>query len=322
MKTKKVITLLFILFILLYLSVHFIWYGSIIRNCIYTEDILQVPQQLIDGKIVVAKDAYVGVGHDKDYSCLQNFDNIDREIINPKSIDDISVGRKYFINKGLKIESLKKNTTLTIVNVIAVTKHGLSAIDSGSGPIYFLILKDQNNILYKIATVSLGINKDDLFLSFVDSPDTNNSSIIKLLSANSFKEGGYYEKNKKYSIEYTGELTELSDSYLKNTEPYWKKLSDRLKNGEELYIQIEIDLRTDGFKKIILSDNPNNRSKQIADIQNEFLKKIPNDITLENINKDQYYPYITMKANLKLLNYLVDERVNLKIKTISEFIQR
>jgi len=104
----------------------------------------------------------------------------------------------YYTDK-LAVSIIKKGMLFNIVNVIEVTKHGISTIDSGSGPIYYLVLKDQNNVLYKIGTVMLGINEEDLFLSFRDSFQLINPQSVKFLSPSSF--------DTKNSFEYNGNLT-------------------------------------------------------------------------------------------------------------------
>lgn len=313
---QKIVIILLIVIGALYLGGRYVYYGSLTRNCIYTENKLPVPEQLTKGEIVVAKDAYLAIGHNKEYACLKNFGKIDKEIVGAESINNLTIGRHYFTDRGLTVESLKKGASFRVVDVVAVTKHGLTTIDSGSGPIYYLILKDQNNILYQLATVSLGLNKEDLFLSFVDSTSTVNPSAIKLLSTDSFDDTADYEGEN--SLTYTGKLTELSGTYLESTEPQWKKLSDRLERGEKFDIMVVIELRDDYFKEIKLSTNQEERYKQIAQIQDEFLNKIPNNLILKGVEKDRAWPYVSVEANLDLLTYLVDEQVTLKIKSISE----
>ena len=217
------------------------------------------------------------------------------------------------------MESLKKGALFHITDVVAVTKHGITTIDSGSGPIYYLILKDQNNILYHIATVSLGLNKKDLFLSFVDSSQSVNPPFLKLLSPNSFDVTRHYEGES--FLTYTGTLTELSVTYLESTEPKWKKLSDRLERGEKFTILVLLRLRDDNFKIISLSKNREECSRQVAQIQDNFLKKIPSDLVLKVVEKYQYQPYIAMEANLDLLTYLIDEQVRLRVEKVSELIR-
>lgn len=292
------------------------YYGSLTRNCIYTEKKLPVPEQLTKGMIVVAKDAYLAVGHDSKYACLKYFGSLDRKIVGPASINNLTIGKRYFTNKGLTVESLKKGALFHVTDVVAVTKHGITTIDSGSGPIYYLILKDQNNISYHIATVSLGFNKKDLFLSFVDSSQSVNPPFVNLLSTDSF-DGTRHSEGENF-FAYTGKLTELSVTYLESTEPKWKKLSDRLERGEKFTILVILVLRDDNFKKIRLSDNREERSRQFAQIQDNFLNKIPSDLILKDVEKYQYQPYIAMEANLDLLTYLIDEQVRLRVKKISE----
>jgi len=315
MKSKTIIIFLIVIGAL-YLGGRYVYYGSLVRNCIYTENRLPVPEQLTKGEIVVAKDAYLAIGINREYACLKNFGSIDRAIVGAATINNLTIGRRYFTDRGLTVESLKKGASFRIVDVVAVTKHGISTIDSGPGPIYYLILKDQNNISYQIATVSFGLNKKDLFLSFVDSSQANNSSSIKLLSPDSFDETANHEGEN--SLKYTGKLTELTDTYLQSTEPQWKKLSDRLERGEKFDIMVVIDLRDDNFMEIKLSDNQAERSRQVAQIQDEFLKKIPSNLVLKGVEKNEAWPYVSVEANLDLLTYLVDEQVTLKIKSISE----
>ncbi len=315
MKPTKIIILLLVMGAM-YLGGRYLYYGSTTRYCIYTETTLPIPGPLTNGEITVAKDAYLAVGYEKEFACLQNFGSIDREIVGPESINNLTIGRKYFTGRGLAVESLKKGNSFRITGVIAVTKHGISTIDSGPGPIYYLILKDRNNNSYKIATVSLGLNKKDLFLSFINFSRPTNASSVELLSPDSFDATGDYEGEN--GLKFTGKLTELTSVYLGSTEPQWKKLSNRLERGEKFTLHIEIELRDDSLREIELSDDPEIRSRQTAQIQDEFLKKLPSNLVLNNISKDKYWPYISVDANLDLLNYLVDEQVGLKVKTISE----
>ena len=267
MKSKNIIRLLVVF--ALYLGARYVYYGSLTRNCIYTEEKLPVPEQLTKGTVVVAKDAYLAVGHDKNYAGLKYFGNLDRQIVGPATINNLTIGKRYFTNKGLTVESLKKGALFHVTDIVAVTKHGITTIDSGSGPIYYLILKDQNKISYYIATVSLGFNKEDLFLSFADSSQSVNPPFVKLLSTESFDDD-YDGEN---FLTYSGKLTELSGTYLESTEPEWEKLSDRLERGEKFAIFVKLVLRDDDFRIIRLSDNREECFRQIAQIQDKFLKK-------------------------------------------------
>ncbi len=311
----KIFIILFSFIFFLFLGLRYIYYGSLTTSCIYTEESLPVIDKLSNGEFVIAKDAYLAIGKNDDYSCLQIFDNIDREIVGPETINNITIGRKYFTNRGLSVKSLKKGSSFRLTDIIAITKHGISTIDSGPGPIFYLILKDKNNISYQIATVSLGLNKEDLFLSYIDSSQSVNSNSANLLSALSFNQGD--EK----TLIYTGKLTTLSFNYLQSTEPNWKKLEDRLKLNEKFLLHVELSLRDDSYKEITLSENQEERYKQVANIQDEFFSKIPNNISLVNLEKDKAWPYISVEANLELLQYLIDEQVKLKIKSVTELVK-
>ncbi len=182
----KTITILFFSALVLYFAGHYIGYGSLTNNCVYTEKQLPVPEQLSRGEIVIQKDAYVAIGHDAEYSCLKDFGKIDKEIVDPASVNNPSVGRRYYTSRGLSLESLKRGEVFRVVGVVLVNKHGISTMDSGGGPIDYLILRDKNNALYQIATVSFGINDSDVFASFSSSSPSAYQSVRKMLSADSF----------------------------------------------------------------------------------------------------------------------------------------
>ena len=112
----------------------YIYYGSLTRNCTYTEDRLSVPEQLTEGEIVVAKDAYLAVGIEREYACLKTFGSIDREIVAPEDIDYATPGRHHFTDGGLTVESLREGAAFRIVDVVVLTQHGISAFE-GSIPI-------------------------------------------------------------------------------------------------------------------------------------------------------------------------------------------
>lgn len=299
----------------LYFSGQYVYYGSLTRSCIYTSNKISVPEEIAGGEIIVARDSYVATGVDEEYSCLKNFRNIDNEIVGPENINNPTISRRYYIDKGLSLKKLIKGTSFKVVAIISVTKHGISTIDSGPGPIYFLILKDNSGVLYKIATVSFGFNKEDLFLAFINNKETAGSS-LGLLNYESFDE----KRNSKTGnyLEYTGILTKVSEKYLKGTESRLKKLADRIEAGEKIKIMINLEMIGDGLKKTEFPSNKEKRYQQVAIMENEFLNKIPNDIVLNNIRKDKNWPNISVDANLNLLNYIFDNKVKLKIKTISE----
>jgi len=313
-----IFTFIFVLLVL-FAGGRYLWYGSVTRTCVYTEEILPVPQQLAELDVVVVKRSYLAVGYNEDFSCLNKLGNIDREIVSADSINNITVGRRYFEEKGLKVESLHKGTRLKVVDVVAVTKHGVTTVDSGSGPLYYLILKDQNKAMYQVATVFLGISKKDLFLAVEDPSDLSDSSSISFLNWNSFDEKPLSDGKK--SFRYTKALIEVPKAYIKKNKPFLETLYERLENGEQISISVELDLSDGLFKNIVLSENSGERIKQVAQIQNKFLKNIPDKFTLNDVEKNIHHPYVYMQANKELLDYLSTERIILHIKTIGEMIR-
>ena len=137
---------------------------------------------------------------------------------------------------------------------------------------------------------------------------------MELMSIDSF-DTTYTGEN---SLKYTGKLIELTGAYLESTEPQWKTMADRLERGETFTMMVAIELRDFNGREIELSDNPEERSRQVAQIQDEFIEKIPSNLILKDLEKDRAWPYVYMEANLDLLNYLVDRRFRLKIESISE----
>lgn len=310
-------TFIFVLFVL-FVGGRYLWYGSITRNCVYTEEILTVPQQLIPLDIVVVKQAYFAVGHNQDFSCLDKLGSIDRQIVSADSINNITVGRRYFEEKGLKIESLNQGTRFKVVDVVAVTKHGITTVDSGPGPLYYLILKDINEALYQVATVSMGMSKEDLFLALEDHKDLSDSSAVSFLNWSSFDETQHSGGRK--SFKYTGELTEIPKAHIERSKSFLETLYERLENGEQVSISINLELKDGLFKNIVLSDNREERIKQVAKIQENFLQNIPDKFVLEDVEKNVHHPYVSMQANKDLLDYLATEQTKLHIKSIAEIV--
>jgi hypothetical protein len=58
-----------------------------------------------------------------EYACLENIGNINREIVAPFLINNSTIGKQYYTDMGLTLETLKKGTEFSITDIIAVTKH-------------------------------------------------------------------------------------------------------------------------------------------------------------------------------------------------------
>lgn len=205
MKHTIYIAALLIAIGVLYAGSNYIQRGTLTRNCIYTENRLPIPEGLPKGKVVVSRYTYLATGPDKELICLKDLGSIEREIVGAWVINNSSIGPGAYTKRG-SLELLEKGTTYSIVGAIAVTKHGLSTFDSGKGPIYYLVLEDENKVTYQIGVPLLGINDQDLFLSFVEDNVDPNPSVIKMLDPSSFYGTRDPEEN---SLTYTGKLVEL-----------------------------------------------------------------------------------------------------------------
>jgi hypothetical protein len=135
---------------------------SMTRFCSYSEFILPTPVEMAGAEFTVEKDAVQGVGHDANYSCLKTIGSIGNQIIRNELSE---TSRNWYAAQGVQSSTLRSGTYFELVHMVAVVKHGLGTIDSGQGPHYFLILKDDSGTLFYASLGSLGINKDDRFLS-------------------------------------------------------------------------------------------------------------------------------------------------------------
>lgn len=151
----------------------FVYYGSLTRSCIYTEEMLPVPENLAQGEIVVSKNAYRASGQEDGYQCLHSIGKIAWELVSPETVNNVTVGAEYYVRQGRSVDEIAVGKRFRVVGVVVVTKHGIGTIDSGGGPINYLILEDAEGSRYSLATVTLGVNKSDEFLDFVSSTGTS-----------------------------------------------------------------------------------------------------------------------------------------------------
>jgi hypothetical protein len=161
--------------IVLYILFHIAFYGFQLGSCEYTDEVVATPPELIGATIVVEKDQYLGRGYDSN-NCASPLKEITNQVISSESINNVTIGRRYFEDRGLTVDFLKKGKKFQLVEIIAQTKHGLGTIDSGSGPIYFLILRDENGDLYQAATVDLSFDeKESSFAAY-----KNGSKVVNI----------------------------------------------------------------------------------------------------------------------------------------------
>lgn len=162
-----------------YLGLRYIYFGSIVRDCIYTEHEIQMKPGMITGKLLFVDSAAIITESYQPYECVPGFKSIKNQIVQSKYAikhDDgspVDPQKIKYVDANSKIE-------LQPVRLLAVSKHGITTIDSGGGPILHLILKDQEGTFYQVPTVYLGINKGEEFLELNRSDGTK-----ELLSADS-----------------------------------------------------------------------------------------------------------------------------------------
>jgi len=155
---KKILQLF--IFLSLFFGLRTCYYGSPIRSCIYTEEKVPLPPVVKTSQIFLIKPVVVVNDGSPEYSCLTEMRTISNKLVEQKYA---------YIYKNMEQRTITPSDGMTFeaVQLIAVTKHGITTIDSGSGPIYYLILKDQSGTYYQVATVGLGINSGDEFLKAV-----------------------------------------------------------------------------------------------------------------------------------------------------------
>lgn len=118
------------------------WGG--VTNCPFTEDIPVPPDALVDSTIKLeSTNVFVAKGKDRS-RCSPILASVRNEIVSGETIS--SVGEKYFNRLGTTIEPLPVNKTFTFEKVIAVSQHGLSAIDAGEGPLFYVLMRDERGV--------------------------------------------------------------------------------------------------------------------------------------------------------------------------------
>lgn len=158
-KHKKYLILITIIGLIF--TTRYIVYGSFFKTCTYTENEIHMNEEMLNSKIYFTRSAAVIENIEHEYSCLDKMSFIHKKIIQNKNVADY----KYQItDKNIKYLNENSLIEFTPVKLLAISKHGITSIDSGTGPINYLILKDQNGEFYEVATVSLGLNKGEEFL--------------------------------------------------------------------------------------------------------------------------------------------------------------
>ena len=162
-----------------WLGLRFIYFGSIVRNCVYTEQMILMKPSLATARVIFVGPAAIVSEVYEPYKCLSGFASVENQIMPAKYELRHDDGTVIDLKKITYVDA-KSRVELRPVNLVAITKHGITTIDSGGGPILHLILKDAHGVLYQIPTVYLGINKGEEFLELQKTNGTR-----ELLSADS-----------------------------------------------------------------------------------------------------------------------------------------
>jgi hypothetical protein len=144
-----------------YGTVRWFYYGSLTRSCIYTEEVKSLQGKYTDHEVLVTQAVSVIDEAPLEYQCLSILSSIKKQFRPtqfPLRNDDGSP------MDPSKVSHFDRSMKLKLVQLISVKKHGITTMDSGSGPIHTLILSDSNGTLYQVPHVFLGLNSGEEFL--------------------------------------------------------------------------------------------------------------------------------------------------------------
>lgn len=137
----------------------YFYYGSLFRNCIYTQEKINLPEKIKNGYFITVKEASL-INMKGEYGCLSYFKNISIDFLLAQREASWSSGegRDFFSGKKLKM-----------IDIVSVTKHGISTIDSGSGPLEFYIVEDEFGAKH---VMLIPVNDEDYFALFFSGSGT------------------------------------------------------------------------------------------------------------------------------------------------------
>ena len=125
--------------IAVYICFHLVMFGAHLSFCEYT--VKEEPSLLPSNtELTLKKSAY---SHQRKYpgqGCTPILGKISRELYSQELTEAFPGGT---------IEKLGVGTKFSLIQVLARTKHGIGTIDSGPGPIFIYVVKDQAGNLYQ-----------------------------------------------------------------------------------------------------------------------------------------------------------------------------
>lgn len=149
----------------LYLVGHFIYYGSLTRNCIYTEEKIPVPSELEGGQLVTTQQSFAVVGLESDdLVCSTMYANVARRVISIESRGWLVSDPAY--PPGITIQEIPIGTTFKVIDSFRQDTHGIANIEGG-GSMEYMTLQDGRGTQYVLAISGLGINDHQRFVKFV-----------------------------------------------------------------------------------------------------------------------------------------------------------
>ncbi len=152
---------------------------SFFSSCSYTEDPVNIPFSLSKKTFILEEDAYLAVGKSKEY-CVPSLREISHELLSVDVVENSAIDKEYFMLNGQVIKALLKGKVFTIDSIVSQKKHGIGSMDSGSGPIDYILLRDEEDVLYILPTpyisfgagvddgISLGLYEDGVKVGFLD----------------------------------------------------------------------------------------------------------------------------------------------------------
>ncbi|QDK38127.1 hypothetical protein [Bdellovibrio sp. NC01] len=163
LKNQRYLLAIFIVIFVL-VGLRYCYYGAVFSSCIYSEKELPLTAEFTDSVFILTKSVAVVRGESADYKCLPHMGQIRNMLVEAQYADHY---RTSVVNGKIEYIDVKSGLNLYPMEVVAVTKHGITTMDSGSGPIYYVVMRDPTGQLYQVATVSLGLNKGDEFMKAV-----------------------------------------------------------------------------------------------------------------------------------------------------------
>ena len=172
----------FVVLVGIYVTYHIDQHGFTLSSCNYTAEAVSMPENLKNTTLTLERDTVVFRG-----KIIQNCDpllaNIENELVSASMVKRYELdGQLEYLAQDRSTETIPYGKKFTIDQIVLQTKHGISTIDSGPGPIKYFVLKDETGQKYLVAGIYLGDRTDGtgVIFTYVDSDDNN----LKILERN------------------------------------------------------------------------------------------------------------------------------------------